>query len=206
MEHKLVKSSMVLVALSVFGCAALAGLGSGGSAGGGAASAGANAATASVIPKPSFFDFVGRSTKIRYLSPASLLADSTLVEAYLIEEQCAFETADPPFMVPRFQDEKGWTFAGRLNQGQTMQALEYRSLLLLGLWGDQQLNAWPVSLILMSDFPEAYLSDRLAMLAAVKLPPEQQKPLADRYIQDADQIRSTVQSVVRAYDRGECAP
>jgi hypothetical protein len=200
MEHRLATYLLALTALVLGGCAALAGLG--GSATTATSGVGG---TASFVPNSSWFDFVGRSTKIRYLGPAALLSGSNLVAGYLIEEQCAFDTADPPFLVPTVEAQKGWTFAGRLNQEQTLQALEYKSILTLGLWGNQQLNTWPVNMILLSDFPERYLDDRLAMLAAAKLPPAEQKALADEYIADARKIRSTVQTAIRAYDSGECA-
>ena len=54
-----------------------------------------------------------------------------------------FHSADPPFLVPTFNQK--WLFVGHMNQGPTIQALEYRSIFTLGLSGPQQLSEWPVS-------------------------------------------------------------
>ena len=51
-----------------------------------------------------------------------------------------------------------------MNQGPTIQALEYKTIFTLGLTGPQQLNAWPVSMVSLSDFPDAYLAERLSFL------------------------------------------
>jgi hypothetical protein len=124
----------VLLAAAIFsGCAALAS--QGGSSGSGTSTVAESAATTGT-PGPSVFNFVGRSTKFVFVSPSALLADSSTVEKSLVQEQCLFHTADPPFLVPAFNQK--WLFVGRINEGPTIQALEYRSLFTLGLTGTQQ--------------------------------------------------------------------
>jgi hypothetical protein len=130
----------LLLAAAIFsGCAALTSLGGGSGSSSGTSGTAENLATASA-PGPSLLNFAGRSTKFVFVSPAALLADSGNVERSLIQEQCMFHSADPPFLVPAFSQK--WLFVGRMNQGPTIQALEYKTILTLGLTGPQQLNAW----------------------------------------------------------------
>jgi hypothetical protein len=185
------------------GCAASA-LGAAGTATGGAAGL---ATLPSVIPSPSVLDFVGVSkTKIGFMGPGALLSDSWPPQQAIINEQCSFHTADPMFFVPTEAAQKGWAFAGRLNpESHQFQANEYKSLLTLGLYGSQQLNTWPVSMIALSDFPRAYLEPRLAMVAAAKLDAATQKELAHQFVHNADHIETVVQRLESAYDpREEC--
>jgi hypothetical protein len=105
----------VLLAGAIFsGCAALAS--QGGSSGSGTSNVAESAATTGA-PGPSVFNFVGRSTKFVFVSPSALLADSSTVEKSLVQEQCLFHSADPPFLVPAFNQK--WLFVGRMNEGPT---------------------------------------------------------------------------------------
>jgi hypothetical protein len=151
-NEKIALISLLIAAVIVSGCAALRSLGGGSSSG----SAAADATAGAVAPGPSLFNFVGKSTKFVFVSPSALLADSPQIETSLMREQCMFHTADPPFLVPSFNQK--WLFVGRMNQGPTIQALEYKTISTLGLTGPQQLNAWPVSIVSLSDFPDAYLA------------------------------------------------
>jgi hypothetical protein len=101
----------LLLAGAIFsGCAAL------GSQGGSSGASGiAESAATSAAPGPSLFNFVGRSTKFVFVSPSALLADSGDVEKSLVQEQCMFHSADPPFLVPTFNQK--WLFVGDMNQG-----------------------------------------------------------------------------------------
>src|SRR5579885_3648773 len=139
--YQMRKTSIVglIVAAALFsGCAALGSLGSSGT---NSTSQTESLATASG-PGPSPANIVGRSTKFIFMSPSAVLAGSRDVEKALVQEQCMFHSANPPFLVPALGQK--WVFIGRMNQGPTMQALNYRSIFTLGLTGAQQLNGWPV--------------------------------------------------------------
>jgi len=195
---------MALIVADLVGCGASAGLLGGASAGGVSLAA---AASQISIPSSSIFSFVGRSIKLRYADPASLLSDSSRVEAGLIEEQCIFRRPDPPFLVPSLSAQKGWLFAGRLNQNSLFQALEYKSIFTLGLTGTQQLNTWPVSMVSLGDFGDAYLSERLDLISKAKLLPEQDQDLSARYAANARKIDSVATRLIRSYNpQNQCVP
>ncbi|HUA36762.1 MAG TPA: hypothetical protein VMA09_24365 [Candidatus Binataceae bacterium] len=195
----------LIVPLIASGCAALA-------ASSAAPTTATNAETAvstiSAMPKPSAFDYVGRSdTKVDFVNPAALLDDSTYVDAKVIDAQCAFRTADPPFLIPNDKSQTAWTFTGRLNEDGSFQALDYKSIFSLGIGeGAQQLGTWPVKLVAFSDFPDEYLEDRLATVAADKIDSADQHTLASRYIANSQRIGEHVAELERAYDpHEECA-
>jgi hypothetical protein len=75
------------------------------------------------------------------VNPAALLTGSTRIHAKVIEEQCAYRTADPPFFVPNDKAQGSWTFAGRLNEDGTFKALDYKSLFSLGI-GEGSAASW----------------------------------------------------------------
>ena len=185
----------VLLASVIFsGCAALTSLG-GGSTSSSTASSAETVASA-VAPGPSLFNFVGRSTKFQYVSPSALLVNSRNIEESLIKEQCMFHTADPPFLVPAF-DQK-WMFVGHMNQGSSIDALEYKTILTLGLTGPQQLNAWPVSLVSLSDFSDDYLAQRLPVVG--KSQPDVRSDVLAEYINNAKYIRGVTDMLIQKYN------
>lgn len=186
----------VLLAAAIFsGCAALA------SQGGSSGPSGVAESAATSAPGPSLFNFVGRSTKFVFVSPSALLADSGNIEKSLIQEQCMFHNADPPFLVPTFNQK--WLFVGHMNQGPTIQALEYRSIFTLGLSGPQQLSAWPVSLVSLSDFSDAYLAERLPVVG--KAQPDVRSDILADYINNSRRIRYITDSIIRTYNpQAEC--
>jgi hypothetical protein len=189
----------LLVAGAIFsGCAAL------GSQGGSSGASGiAESAATSAAPGPSLFNFVGRSTKFVFVSPSALLADSSNVEKSLVQEQCMFHNADPPFLVPTFNQK--WLFVGHMNQGPTIQALEYRSIFTLGLSGPQQLNSWPVSLVSLSDFSDDYLAERLPVVG--KAQPDVRSDVLAEYIANSKRIRYITDSIIRNYNpQVQCGP
>lgn len=199
--------------LSVFalgGCAALAGLFSGG--GSSSSSAAAPAAGAATTSVPSIIDQVETSTKLSMFSPAALLDGNTSLDQTVVESQCEFRTADPPFLVPTTVANKNWTFNGRVNEGQSdhaigqdAQALEYRSWFGFG-WPKQQLNTWPVSMVTLSEMPKEYLDDRLTMLSdhTYQVSKAQTDALTKDYIDDARKIQDRVQILVSAFDPSKC--
>jgi hypothetical protein len=192
------------------GCAALAGLMPGGSSSsaGTTAAPAAGAATASV---PSILDQVEPSTKLAMFSPAALLDGSTSLDATIVDSQCRFRTADPPFLVPTTIANKTWTFNGRVNSGQPdrvgrdAEALEYRSWFGLGT-PKQQLNTWPVSMVTLSEMPKAYLDDRLTMLSdhTYQVNKAQTDALAADYIDESRKIQGRVQILVASFDPSKC--
>ena len=114
-----------------------------------------------------------------------------------------FHSANPPFLVPALGQK--WVFIGRMNQGPTMQALNYRSIFTLGLTGAQQLNGWPVSLVALSDFSDDYLNERLPMLT--KAQPDVRSDVLAEYIYNAHRIRTVTDWVIRSYSPGtQCGP
>ena len=190
----------LIVAAALFsGCAALGSLGSSGT---NSSSQTESLATASG-PGPSPVNIVGRSTKFIFMSPSAVLAGSRDVEKALVQEQCMFHSANPPFLVPALGQK--WVFIGRMNQGPTMQALNYRSIFTLGLTGAQQLNGWPVSLVALSDFSDDYLNERLPMLT--KAQPDVRSDVLAEYIYNARRIRTVTDWVIRSYSPGtQCGP
>jgi hypothetical protein len=185
---------LAMVAVIFSGCAALTSLGGSGSG----SSAAADATASAVAPGPSMFNFVGKSTKFVFVSPSALLADSPQIETSLMREQCMFHTADPPFLVPSFNQK--WLFVGRMNQGPTMQALEYKTIFTLGLTGPQQLNAWPVSMVSLSDFPDAYLAERLSFLG--KAQPDVRSDVLGEYIGNSRHIKAVSDQLIKNYNPG----
>ncbi len=185
--------------LAIAGCAAapLAGTlsNSGTSSTGSTASAAAPAVQE--VPPPSALDSVSKSTRIDMISPAALLDGSGRVESDIVQAQCEFHTADPPFVVPN--DTMGWAINGRLDPDRQMTVLEYRALFGLGP-RKQQLNGWPVNLVALSDFPKEYLQDRLKMVADAKLPASEQSSLANQYIANADRIQEAVHRLESSYN------
>jgi hypothetical protein len=137
------------------------------------------------------------------MSPSAVLAGSRDVEKALMQEQCMFHSANPPFLVPALGQK--WMFVGRMNQGPTLQALNYRSIFTLGLTGAQQLNGWPVSLVALSDFSDDYLNQRLPMLT--KAQPDVRSDVLAEYIYNARRIRTVTDWVIRSYSPGtQCGP
>jgi hypothetical protein len=187
-------SGIPLLAMAVIfsGCAALASLGGGGSSG----TSSTDTAISAAAPGPGIFNFVGKSTKFMFVSPSALLADSPRIEASVMQEQCMFKTADPPFLVPSFNQK--WLFVGRMNQGPTIQALEYKTILTLGLTGPQQLSAWPVSMVALSDFGDAYLSERLSFLG--KSQPDIRTDILAQYIGNSRHIQAMADELIRNYN------
>ena len=156
-------------------------------------SAAADAAASAVAPGPSLFNFVGKSTKFVFVSPSALLADSPQIETSLMREQCMFHTADPPFLVPSFNQK--WLFVGRMNQGPTIQALKYKTISTLGLTGPQQLNAWPVSMVSLSDLPDAYLAERISFLGQSQ--PDVRTNVLGEYIGNSRHIRAVADQLIK---------
>jgi len=201
--HKLAVS--IISSLMLMGCAApllgaLTGGGGGSTPPATAASAGALTVT---IPPTSVFDEAEPSTKVGLISPAALLAENGQLDMTIIDEQCKFHTPDPPFLIPSDDAaQKGWVFTGRLddeNHLREMQAMEYRSLLGWG-WPKQQLNSWPLAMTTLSDMPDAYLEQRLTMLANAKLDKPQQDSLAQNYIEDSKRMGETVARLEKSYN------
>jgi hypothetical protein len=182
---------LLLTAVIFSGCAALASLG-----GGSGSSGPVDTAVTAAAPGPSLFNFVGRSTKFVFVSPSALLTGSSSVEASLIQEQCMFHTADPPFLVPDFNQK--WSFVGRMNQGPTIQALEYKTILTLGLTGPQQLNSWPVSLVALSDFPDEYLAQRLPVVG--KAQPDVRTDTLAEYLNNTRRIAEVTNRLIQNYN------
>jgi hypothetical protein len=191
-----------LLAAAIFsGCAALAAPSAGSGSGSGASGV-AESAVTGAAPGPSPFNFVGRSTKFVFVSPSALLADSSAVEKSLVEEQCMFHSADPPFLVPALGQK--WLFVGHLNQGPTIQALEYKSIFTLGLTGPQQVNAWPMSLVSLSDFSDNYLAQRLPVIG--KAQPDIRSDILAEYINNSRHIREITDMVIHKYNpQVECS-
>jgi len=105
-------------------------------------------------------------------------------------------TADPPFLVPTFNQK--WLFVGRMNQGPTIQALEYKTILTLGLTGPQQLNAWPMSLVSLSDFSDSYLAERLPVVG--KAQPDVRTDILAEYVNNSRYIREVTDTIIRKYN------
>jgi hypothetical protein len=95
------------------GCAALAGLMPGGSSSSTSTTA-APAAAAATGSVPSVLDQVEPSTKLAMFSPSALLDGSTSLDDVIVQSQCDFRTAAPPFLVPTTVANKSWTFTGRV--------------------------------------------------------------------------------------------
>ena len=114
-----------------------------------------------------------------------------------------FHTADPPFLVPDFSQK--WSFVGRMNQGPTIQALEYKTILTLGLTGPQQLNSWPVSLVSLSDFPDDYLAQRLPAIG--KTEPDERNDILAQYVNNSRRIGEVADRLIQNYNpQVECPP
>jgi hypothetical protein len=191
---------LIIAAAFFTGCAALGSLG-GSSAGN--SSSQTESLTSAAGPGPSPVNIVGRSTKFIFMSPSAVLAGSRDVEKALVQEQCMFHSANPPFLVPALG--RKWVFIGRMNQGPTLQALNYRSIFTLGLTGAQLLNGWPVSLVALSDFSDDYLNERLPMLT--KAQPDVRSDVLAEYIYNARRIRTVTDWVIRSYSPGtQCGP
>ncbi len=196
-----------LIALA--GCTALAGLFNGGSSSTSSTTAApaAGAATASV---PSILDQVEPSTKLAMFSPSALLDGSASMDRIIVQSQCEFRTADPPFLVPTAVANKNWTFPGRVEQAKThfgddAEALEYRSWFGFGA-AKQQLNSWPVSMVTLSEMPKAYLDDRLTMLSdhTYQVNKAQTDALTADYINESHKIQDRVQILVSSFDPTKC--
>ncbi len=205
---------LIVTASSLFmfsGCAALAGLIPGGSSSSTATTAApaAGAATASV---PSVLDEMETSTRLAMFSPGALLDGNPSLDATIVDSQCRFRTADPPFLVPTTTANKGWTFNGRINEGKAndsyigdAQALEYRSWFGFG-WPKQQLNSWPVSMATLSEMPKEYLDDRLTMLSdhPYQVNKAQTDALTKDYIDDSRKIQARVSILITSFNLKEC--
>lgn len=80
-------------------------------------------------------------------------------------------------------------------------------MLTLGLSeGNVQLNTWPLELISLSDMPEAFLQQRLPLLAQAKLDAGDQKEMVEDNLRKAQQIRDVVERLQRQYDPARCVP
>lgn len=152
------------------------------------------------------------STKLAMFSPAALLVASPSLDATIVDSQCRFRTADPPFLVPTTTANKWWTFNGRINEGKPdgsytgdAQALEYRSWFGFG-WPKQQLNTWPVSMATLSEMPKEYLDDRLSMLSdhPYQVNKAQTDALTREYIDDSRKIEERVSIMITSFDLKEC--
>jgi hypothetical protein len=155
------------------------------------------------------FDYTSRSTKIAFMSPAALLNQNPFLEAnVIVREQCRFRTPDPLFFVPNEGSNPNWVFAGRLDQNNYFQALEYRSLFTLGLTkGTTQVNSWPIELVSLADMPHVFLEQRLELTAKSKLPPDDAREMVETYMQQAQQIEQVVARLEKSYNpHTECLP
>lgn len=206
--------NFILIAMSLFtlsGCAALAGLIPGASNSGSSPSTVSPAAGAATVSMPSTLDQVEPSTKLAMFSPSALLDGSTSLDQTIVQSQCNFHTADPPFLVPTTTANKNWTFTGRVEKSQTedggldAQSLEYRSWFGFGA-SKQQLNSWPVSMVTLSEMPKEYLDDRLTMLSdhTYQVNKAQTDALAADYINNSHKIQDRVQILVSSFDPGKC--
>jgi hypothetical protein len=203
---------LIMMWVSIFslaGCAAplLGGLTGGGFGGNTTSPASTGAALSTNLTPPSIFDQVEKSTLVGLIGPAAFLNENGQLDGTVIIEQCRFHTPDPPFLVPEDTSaQKGWVFTGRLNSDdevQEMQALEYRSFFGLG-WSRQQTGTWPLGLTTLSEMPNAYLEQRLEMIASVKLEKAQLDSLAQGYISDSQKIEEVVGHLERTYNPEEC--
>jgi hypothetical protein len=153
------------------------------------------------LPSPSIFSYIAKSAdQMAFMSPAALLNGNVDSEVTVIQEQCAYHTPEPMFLVPTGKAQKRVDVAGRLEEGPNFRVLEYRNVLMLGLYSAQQFNSWPVSMVALSDFPRAYLEDRLAVVAATKLDNSEQKQLTHQYALDSQKLENTVARIERSYD------
>ena len=160
----------------------------------------ASAPVTDAMANPSVMDYTADSTKIAFLAPAALTSGNRSTEASVVKEQCYFKTADPLFFVPDEAQQPTWDFVGRLDAANHFEALEYRSILTLGLMdGDAQLNSWPVELIALSDMPEVFLQQRLTLLAQAKLQPSDQHELAQEFINQSQKLQEVVTELEAQY-------
>jgi hypothetical protein len=213
MVPRILKILLPLMSLFILGgCAALAGLFSGGGSTASAASTAAPAAGAATSSVPSMFDEVETSTRLAVFSPAALLDQSPWLDATIVDSQCRFHTPDPPFLVPTTVANKFWTFNGRFSAGKSSagtigdaEALEYRSWFGFG-WGKQQLNSWPVSMASLSEMPKEYLDDRITMLSdhSYQVDKAETDALTREYIADSHKIQERVSILVSSFDLTKC--
>jgi hypothetical protein len=154
------------------------------------------------------FDFTTHSTEVAFISPAALLTEHSRIEDSVRHAQCYFKTPDPVFFVPDEDKQTNWTFAGRLDSDRYLEALEYRSLLTLGLLdGNIQLNTWPVELVSLADMPQTYLEHRLPLIAEAKLSPNDSQELVQGYLADSQRIQSVVSRLEATYNPDlQCKP
>ena len=213
MVSRVLKILLPILSLpTLAGCAALSGLLQGGSSSSTAGSAAAPATGAAVASAPSIFDEVETSTKLAVFSPSALLDGNPWLDATIVDSQCRFHTADPPFLVPTTVANKNWAFNGRFNEGKPSEgtagdaeALEYRSWFGFG-WGKQQLNSWPVSMATLSEMPKEYLDDRLTMLSdhSYQVNKAETDALTKEYIADSHRIQERVRILVSSFDPSKC--
>jgi hypothetical protein len=215
MVLRFLKSLCPVLSLFVLGgCAALGALfPTNGGSSSSASTAAAPAAGSATLSVPSITDEVEPSTKLAVFSPAALLDGNSALDATIVNAQCRFRSADPPFLVPTTTANKSWTFTGRINEAAKgdndylgdAQALEYRSWFGFG-WPKQQLNSWPLSMVMLSEMPQEYLDERLPLLSDQVL--KDNKPQGDvllhDFIENARQIQTRVQILVSSYDPGKC--
>ena len=203
--NKFAKPLLVAIsAVALAGCAApLLGALTGSPSGSSPAPATATAGAVSItIPPSSIFDEAEPSTKMALMSPAALLEENGQLDLAIMNEQCKFRSPDPPFLVPSEAAQKGWIFAGRLNDDgklREMESMEYRSFFGFG-WPKQQLNSWPLGMTTLSEMPESYLDERLTVLTNAKLAKEEQDGLAQRYIDDSRKIQARVARLEKTYN------
>ncbi|HLX37106.1 MAG TPA: hypothetical protein VKR29_04870, partial [Candidatus Binataceae bacterium] len=152
------------------------------------------------------------STKLAVFSPSVLLDGNPWIDATIVDSQCRFHTADPPFLVPTTAANKTWNFNGRINEGKgtsgtigDAQALEYRSWFGFGS-PKQQLNTWPLSMATLSEMPKEYLDDRLTMLSdhSYQVNKAQTDALTKEYIDDSHKIQDRVSILVSSFDMNKC--
>jgi hypothetical protein len=196
-----------IIVLALSGCAApfLAGAGTSSSS---TTSSAASTGVSDVVTKPSIFDYTARSTRIPFMSPAALIADNPEMEAVIVRAQCKAGTPDPLFMVPDERQQPAWDFAGRLDQRRYFQALEYRSILTLGLVpGTVQLNTWPVELVSLSDMPQVFLEQRLAMFSNVKIPADDLREIVENDLEQQARIQKVVSRLESVFTTSaDCTP
>jgi hypothetical protein len=213
MVPRLLKFLLPIFSLFVLaGCAALGALLPGSSSSSASTSAAAPASGAAVASVPSIVDEVESSTRLAVFSPSALLDSNPWLDATIVDSQCRFHTADPPFLVPTTAANKTWNFNGRINEGKTTdgtvgdaQALEYRSWFGFG-WPKQQLNTWPVSMATLSEMPKEYLDDRLTMLSdhTYQVNKVATDALTKEYIADSHKIQDRVSILVSSFDMNKC--
>src|SRR5690242_14561868 len=98
-------------------------------------------------------------------------------------------------------------FIGRINQGQTVQALDYSSIFTLGLTGTQQLSGWPVSLVWWLSAIFLTTISKNACPCWERRNPTCGATYLAEYIYNARRIRTVTDWIIKTYSPGtECGP